>query len=208
VADVEHTAGVADRGGPAALCVVLAGPIHLPGLGLGAPDPAAVIVVAVQVVADPDDPAVLVFQLLRPVQLLDLVLPARRGDAKHTGPAAVTGRGEDHVRVVEEDDRRDVGRVVGESLVGRAVAPKEAPGVGVEADDALGRQGDVLPGAAGPTDHDRRIAGRLAVGSVAFPDRFARLLVQGEHGGFAAAWGADDLVPVHERGFGETPAAA
>src|SRR5262249_25150892 len=152
-----------------------------------------VAVAAVNVVAEHDEAAVMVLQLVarQEVLLAGLDAPLVVGDQFQEGRSlAVAGRGKDEI--VLDDGGRDGGGRVGD-LLG---VPQELAGLGVDADQAelLVEQGDVLANATDAGDDDGGIAGAGVDRDRALPDDGAGGLVEGEEGRVLAAGSADELV--------------
>src|SRR5690606_17026865 len=105
------------------------------------------------VLADDDQPAVLVGQGAVEVDLLDAHAVARALHPQEGAALAVAGGAED--RVAADDRRGDVGGVAAELLV----LPQQLAVVGADADDAEGQELDVDADAADLGDDDGGVAG-------------------------------------------------
>ena len=177
-------------------------PLRLAGQELNAKRSAAVFRVPVEIIADEDDPAVLVRQrLVQGVDLLDLDAPVRVGKLAKQRPAfAVTCREKNQVAANDRRGDHGGGPEILQGPEKLAVAGPDAKAKALTRLDVNARLADLR-------DHDRGVAGPRVARHDRCPDRLAVLLVQGGHRGLAARR-ADDLVAVDQDRLAVTPAIA
>src|SRR5262245_38670530 len=130
VQEIEVAVGVGDRRRAGTLRPLPLAPDHLAGLDVGAERRAAVITVTVNLVADDDDPAVLVLERAVEILLLHLDLAVLDTERQQSPALVVPGAAED--LIAEDDGSRDVRGGPGELVV----LPQELAVPGRDADDA------------------------------------------------------------------------